>query len=345
MRFALSDDQAALRGALRELLAAECPPAVVRAARRETPEANPARVDALWGRLVEMGIAGAAVPEDAGGLGLGACDVVPLLEETGRAAVPLPVSETAFVAAPLLADTGAELDRLLAGDLLVACALDDSKVVPFARTAQLLLVSDGAADGLPIRMLPAADTVEAARSIDGARALGVLGPHAPGRPVTADPVECMAGWWRGVLGCAAQLIGLARTLLELTASYVTERHQFGVPVGSFQAIKHHLANALIAVEFAAPAVMRAAWSLDQGGARSARRDIAMAKALSSDAAERVAGIALQCHGAIAYTTEYDLHLFAKRVWASSRTWGNADTHRAFIAGTLGLPGDREQEAA
>jgi alkylation response protein AidB-like acyl-CoA dehydrogenase len=345
MRFALSDDQAALRDGVRELLAAECPPAVVRAAWRETPDTDPGRVDALWRRLVEMGIAGAAVPEDAGGLGLGACDVVPLLEETGRAAVPLPVSETAFVAAPMLAsiaDAAEELERLLGGELLVACALDGSRLVPFARSAQLVLLSEGAAEGQPIR---AASGVDAACSIDGARALGVLSSGTTGRTLAAGPGECAAAWWRGVLGCAAQLIGLGRKLLELTASYVTERHQFGVPVGSFQAIKHHLADALIAVEFAAPAVMRAAWSLDQRGARGAARDIAMAKALSSDAAGRVAGIALQCHGAIAYTTEYDLHLFAKRVWASTRTWGSADTHRGFIAGTLGLPGDQEQEVA
>src|SRR5581483_11086067 len=137
-------------------------------------------------------------------------------------------------------------------------------------------------------------------------------------------------WQRGVVGCAAQLVGLGRTLLGQTVAYVKERRQFGVPVGSFQAVKHHLADALIALEFAEPAVFRAAWSIDRRLV-SADRDAAMAKALASEAAERVARIALQCHGAIGYTTEYDLHLFAKRVWASSRTWGAAESQRGRVA--------------
>jgi hypothetical protein len=121
----------------------------------------------------------------------------------------------------------------------------------------------------------------------------------------------------------------------MTVAYAEERRQFGVPIGSFQAVKHQLANALLGLEFAAPAVLRAAWSLDTG-ADTADRDVAMAKALASEAAERVAATALQAHGAIAYTTEYDLHLFAKRVWASSRGWGDAEWQRARVAAALGL---------
>jgi alkylation response protein AidB-like acyl-CoA dehydrogenase len=156
-------------------------------------------------------------------------------------------------------------------------------------------------------------------------------------------VDGVAAWRRGVLGCAAQLVGLGRTLLEQTAAYVKDRRQFGVPVGSFQAVKHHMADALIALEFAAPAVLHAAWSIDEGLA-SVDRDVAMAKALASEAAERVAGIALQCHGAIAYTTEYDLHLFAKRVWASTRTWGGAEWQRGRVAAALGVADDRVEVA-
>lgn len=333
MRFALSEDQAALRDAVRELLQGECPPAVVRAAWTDRHASAP-----LWTKLVEMGLAGAAVPAASGGLGLSACDIVPLLEETGRAAAPLPILETAFVAAPLLAAASGEgdlLERLLGGELLVACSLDGSPIVPFAQIADLLLLSEDAGAGHSIRVIESHGAIQPASSIDAARAPGIVTNLAAPTPLKLVAAEVRSAWYRGVLGCAAQLIGLARALLAQTAAYVKERRQFGVPVGSFQAVKHHMADGLIAIEFAAPAVMRAAWSLDNG-LWSTERDVAMAKALASEAAERVAGIALQCHGAIAYTTEYDLHLFAKRVWASARTWGTAEWQRARVTNALGL---------
>jgi alkylation response protein AidB-like acyl-CoA dehydrogenase len=333
MRFALSEDQAALREAVRELLRRECPPAAVRAG-WPGAEADPARVGRIWAKLAEMGVLGAAVPETAGGLGLGACDVVPLLEEAGRVALPLPLAETAFVAAPLLAEAG-DPDRLLeqvvGGEALVAASFDGSGLVPFAGVAEALLVGPG--PGEEIRIVPAS-AAEPVDSIDGARALGRVAADG-GERLDLSPAQRAAAWDRGALGSAAQLVGLSRTLLALSTEYVKERRQFGVPIGSFQAVKHHLADALLALEFAAPAVLRAAWSLDAGAA-TASRDVAMAKALASEAAERVAATALQVHGAIAYTTEYDLHLFAKRVWASSRTWGDAEWQRARVGAALGL---------
>jgi len=389
MRFALTDDQAALRDAVRELLGRECPPAVVREA-WDGGAAAP-RVAAAWDKLAEMGVLGAAVPEEAGGLGLGACDVVPLLEEAGRVALPLPIVETAFVAAPLLAAAGDEaaVERIVAGELLVACALDGAPEVPWAGDAGLVLVGErpggpvarltvvgdeaAAPDGggapadssatrpddgdaranlsavppddggarlgsgatRPLDFTRFGDALAPAPSIDGARRLGLLAEGAATESLDAPGEACVAAWQRGALGTAAQLVGLSRALLAMTVAYAEERRQFGVPIGTFQAVKHQLANALLGVEFAAPAVLRAAWSLDTGAA-TADRDVAMAKALASDAAERVAATALQAHGAIAYTTEYDLHLFAKRVWASARTWGDAEWQRARVAAALGL---------
>jgi alkylation response protein AidB-like acyl-CoA dehydrogenase len=333
MYFALNEDQVALRDGVREVLAGKCPPSVVRAAWED-----PAAVSvSVWRELTELGLPGAAVAADQGGLGLSSSDILPLLEETGRAAAPVPIVETAFVAAPLLAAAGRdeELERLLAGELLVACALDGSALVPYGQIAQLLLVSNDAGVGQTIGLLTAQGAVEPERSIDTTRALGRLVAAQEREPLRLAPADVVAAWRRGVLGTAAQLIGLSRTLLALTTDYVTDRHQFGVPVGSFQAIKHHLADALIAIEFAAPAVMRGAWSLDHGNGTT-ERDVAMAKATASEAAERVAAIAVQCHGAIAYTTEYDLHLFAKRVWSTSRSWGTAEWQRRRIAAALGL---------
>jgi alkylation response protein AidB-like acyl-CoA dehydrogenase len=331
MRFALTEDQTALRDAVRELLTRECPPAVVREAWEEGAEAP--RVAAAWAKLAEMGVVGAAVPEEAGGLGLGACDLVPLLEEAGRVALPLPIVETAFVAGPLLAAAGDEdaVGRLVAGELLVACALDGAATVPWAGDAELILAAAG--PGGEIRR--SSSPLDLVEGVDGARRLAFLADPTAGASLGVDAAACRAAWERGALGTAAQLVGLSRALLAMTVTYAEERRQFGVPIGSFQAVKHQLANALLGLEFAAPAVLRAAWSLDSG-AETAGRDVAMAKALASEAAEKVAATALQAHGAIAYTTEYDLHLFAKRVWATARTWGDAEWQRARVAAALGL---------
>jgi alkylation response protein AidB-like acyl-CoA dehydrogenase len=138
------------------------------------------------------------------------------------------------------------------------------------------------------------------------------------------------------LGAAAQLMGLGQRMLDLTVDYVQQRHQFGVPVGSFQAVKHQLADALKDLSFARPAVRRAAWSM---AARepTVERDVSMAKAMASDAAARSGRAALQCHGAIGYTVEYDLHRFLKQTWKLTRAFGDAAWHRERIARTLEMP--------
>src|SRR5205807_1036806 len=111
---------------------------------------------------------------------------------------------------------------------------------------------------------------------------------------------------RAASAAAAELLGAADRLIAMAAQYAKDRHQFGVPIGSFQAVKHLLANALVRLEFARPAVYRAAHSIARGvPARS--RDVSMAKALASDAGMLVARNALQVHGAIGYTEEHHLH--------------------------------------
>src|SRR5439155_24977645 len=113
------------------------------------------------------------------------------------------------------------------------------------------------------------------------------------------------------------------------------REQFGRPVGSFQAVKHHLADVLVQLELARPVVYRAAWSLAH---RLPERSthVSMAKACASDAAGEAARAALQCHGAIGYSFEHDLHLWMKRAWALARTWGDAAWHRARIGVNMGI---------
>jgi len=293
MRFAFTDDQLALRDAVRDLLAAECPPEVVRAswpapdadgqgpgagARAETE-----RLDTVWSHLADMGVLGLLVPEADGGMGFDEVAAAVVLAETGYTAVPLPVVEAMCVVAPATGDTAPARGHVGWGGEALAGEPVDGALTRF------------------------------------------------GSSVEADD----RAFERAALGTAAQLVGLGRRMVDLTVDYVAERQQFGVPVGSFQAVKHHLADARLALEFAAPAVWRAAWSLSQGS-DTAERDVSMAKAMAADAAHLVGRKALQCHGGIGYTVEYDLHLFLKRTWALERLWGDAAWHRRRVAAAIGV---------
>ncbi len=358
MRFAFTDDQLAFRDAVRDLLAKECPPEVVRAAwpdgtdahgarKGEGSRADADRVAKVWTDLAEMGVLGIAVSEDAGGLGMSEVDWVLLAEETGYAAVPHPFVETACVAAPL-ADATGDPHGVLAG------LVDGSRqagVLPLTTTnvawgdAITYLVSldhHGSDDSWVARRikggLAVGDTPEARRTLvdvlDPGRHVVKLGAWQSdaGFGTSADAERAFD---RGALGTAAQLVGLGRRLLDLTVDYVGERTQFGVPIGSQQAVKHHLADAAMKLRFAAPATYAAAWALatDQP---DAARAVSTAKALASDAARLTARSALQCHGAIGYTVEYDLHLYLKRAEALVRTWGDAPWHRRRVASSLGI---------
>jgi alkylation response protein AidB-like acyl-CoA dehydrogenase len=157
----------------------------------------------------------------------------------------------------------------------------------------------------------------------------------------ADPLVDRSVWWRAhgnddraALGTAAQLVGLSSHMIAMTVDYVKERKQFGVPVGSYQAVKHHLANALLKVEYAKPAVYRAAYALTHDEPERSR-DVSFAKVYANTAAAFTARVALQCHGAIGYSFEYDLHLWMKRVWVLQRAWGDSAFHRGRVADAVG----------
>jgi len=315
MRFAFTDDQLDFRDAVRDLLANECPASVVRAAW----ENDDGRSGAAWRALAEMGVLGALAAEDAGGLGLTVLDVVLIVEEAGYAALPEPLVEHALVAVPVLDDPA----RAAAGEITVTASLGDPYVL-YGESADAIVVDD---DDL-LYVVDRADAMLApAAGIDASRRLAWV-EWDPATPV-GDEATRHAAFDRGALGAAAQLVGLARRMLDLTVEYAKERQQFGVPIGSFQAVKHHLADSRIAIEFARPLVYRAAWSVTQGDP-DASTHVSMAKALASDAAMLTATQALQCHGAIGYSYEYDLHLFMKRAWALAATWGDAAWHRARV---------------
>ncbi|MGI8663474.1 MAG: acyl-CoA dehydrogenase family protein [Acidimicrobiales bacterium] len=319
MRFGYDDDEAAFGEAVRELLAKECTAGVVRAAW----DAGPGQLDrSLWEKLAAMGALGVAAPESVGGLGFDEVALVAILEEAGRACVPYPLVETAAVAAPLGVTDGRLVTASL-GASLAPCALD----------ADAIIVDH---DGALLLCTPKQVQLEAVVAVDRTRRLARVSGVADDATVLAEGVPALeAAFDRAALATAAQLVGLGQAMLDMTVAYVKERQQFGVPIGSFQAVKHHLADAHKDLSFARPAVQRAAWSVaNEAPTRS--RDVSMAKAMASDAAAFVARNALQCHGAIGYTLEHDLHLYLKRTWALCRSYGDAPYHRDRVATVLGV---------
>jgi alkylation response protein AidB-like acyl-CoA dehydrogenase len=327
MRFAFSEDQLALRDAVRDLLAKECPPAAVRAA--WTNETG--RCPSAWAALTKMGVLGVVAPEAVGGLGLDEVDLVLVLEETGRCALPEPIVETAAVAAPLLAAHGdGEGARALVNGASAAVVHPLAPHAVWANTASNIVVLDATWSAVDVFV---AGTLTPSESVDGARRLFAIDfQDVPSlaEASTERQTEIDLAFDRAALGTAAQLVGLADRMISMTVEYATARHQFGVPIGSFQAVKHHLANARLALEFARPLVYRAAWTIASDDPERAVA-VSLAKAAASDAALLAGRVALQCHGAIGYTTEYDLHLFMKRAWALAATWGDAAWHRARVS--------------
>ena len=350
MRFAVAEDAAALRDAAEALLAARATPALIRSAWPSGQEPRQGGLGGLggantvrevWRGLAEIGVTGALVAEADGGLGLDENALPPVLSRIGHSGLPVPAGETIAVAAPLLAAAGhPALPDVLSGAALVTAQLATPAaaelLIPFGQTADYVLLRAG--DG-ELRVYERGE-LEAAPvpAVDGSRQLArLLAKPAGGVPVAA-PADAAAAWERGVLAAAAILVGLAERMLSMTVDYVTGRRQFGVPVGSFQAVKHRLADAYLAVEFARPAVLAAGWA-QASGAADAAEQTSVAKVLASDAATTVARAAIQCHGAIGYTTEYDLHLFAKRAWALAPSWGSANWHRRRLAASLCLTKD------
>lgn len=315
MKFSFTDDQRLFAEGLRELLANECPASLV----REVWENGTGHSPELWSHLSGMGVLSMLAPESAGGMGGSFVDAILLFQELGRAAVPGPVLEHMAVAVPALASTrfGASL---IAGDSVATLWVDDSPYVAHAGVADVIVRND--------HVLESFDATDA-HGMDGGRRLFTV---TGGDRTNADanvgglvPFDAMA------LASAAYLIGLSERMIEIAAEYARVREQFGKPIGSFQAVKHLMSDALLKVEFAKAPTYRAAFSASTGADTSVR-DISMAKALASEAAYRTSRSTMQVHGGIGYTWEADLQLWMKKAWALMRSYGDANFHRRRVSG-------------
>ncbi|MET9879680.1 acyl-CoA dehydrogenase family protein [Actinacidiphila glaucinigra] len=278
----------------------------------------------LWTRLADAGLFALAVPEAYDGFGPRPVELALAFVELGRHAVPGPVAETVAAAALLdaLPDPGpAEewLPRVAAGRALLGLAAPEGGRALDADAADGVLLVSGE------RLLLAREHGPVEACLDPVRRLALpredtAAVLATGPAVTAAAARAAD---RATLVTAAQALGVGLALLARTVEHVRRRHQFGVPVGSFQAVKHRLADTLIALEFARPLLHGAAVT-------SAGADVAAAKAACGEAAYRAARTALQLHGALGYTAEYDLSLWLTKARALRSAWGTPARCRARV---------------
>ncbi len=342
MDFRHGEDPLLFQETVRDFLAKECTPEAVRA----IWESKTGRSPALWKKLAEIGVAGLLVPEAQGGTGFDETTGVLLLEEAGRGALPEPVIGTAAVAVPLLRELGGALaaewlPRIAAGEAIVAVGHPVSPFVEDAHVADLLLLPHGESELHALRRGDVEITEQPAN--DPARRIASVAftPGATTRVAAGERARALlaAALDRGALACAAEALGVCDRLITLAVAYTSQRKQFGKPVGSFQAVKHMLANVKVKLEYARPVVWRAAWSVARSSPHRAVH-VSMAKLAACEAAALGVRNALQAHGAIGYTWEQDLHLWMRRAWSLDQSWGRSSFHLGRVRSQLlgdGLP--------
>ncbi len=335
MRFALAPEQHDFADSLRKMCDAAGTPGIIRAWGRGDHRSGRGLIRQLAG----AGALGLVVDEEHGGMGAEAIDLVVACTEFGRAAVPGPLVETAAAIPALLQalpDAGPAkrwLGGFAEGAALGTIAPSSTNAVALdADTAEVILAVEG-------DRLYTARRTGPVRSVDAARRLFTVATDELVAEGDVVRDAAAAAFDAGALAVSAQLLGAGRALLDISVAYVKQRHQFGKPIGQYQAIKHHLANALIGLEMAQPLLYRAALSTDAAKAAPAAaatrsRDVSAAKIACAEAAYRTARTALQVHGAIGYTAECDLSLWLTKVTALQSAWGTADVHRARVAAAL-----------
>jgi alkylation response protein AidB-like acyl-CoA dehydrogenase len=308
MRFLLDAEQAEFGRTLDRMLGAADTPAAVRA--WAGGDFGPGR--ALWTRLAETGVFALAVPEAHEGLGPLPVELAVAYTELGRHAVPGPVVETAAAAALLAGlpeGTGAAkewLPRIASGDALIS--LTAGPYALDADAADAVFVAEGDTVRLAAGHGPLRESADPARRLfvpEGGEVLA-RGPEVAAAVARATDLAAFL--------TAAQSLGVGLELLRRTVEYVKQRRQFGVEIGSFQAVKHRLADALVGLEFARPLLFGAALTQDPA-------EIAAAKLAAGEAAYRAARAALQLHGAVGYTEELDLSLWLRKALPLRDAWG------------------------
>jgi len=364
--FVFTDEQQQLRAAVRKFCADHVDERAVRAAM----EADPPYDRDVWARLgTELGVLGLAVPESAGGVGGTLIDQAVAIEELGAALAPGPLFGTVYLAIPALVAASAPgelLDAFAEGTKTAAFAIGEvtaanagdewsltgtvERVVDAGSADVLLIAADGP-EGMALFAVdtdsPAVQRVplmtldptrpQATVTLSDASARLIAGPQ------DADRVIDHALHVGSAL-LAVEQVGAAQHLLDLSVDYARSRLQFGRPIGSFQAVKHRLADALVAVEHARSTAYHAIWALTHGTDDPALA-VSIAQAVCSAALTRIANDTIQVHGGIGFTWEHQAHLYYKRAYTDAALLGSAEDHRARVAelvldGRTDKPGPR-----
>jgi alkylation response protein AidB-like acyl-CoA dehydrogenase len=317
MRFTLSEDQQEIKRTAKDLLGQRSTWEKVRT------HAEEGRYDdALWEELCSLGWPGIAVSEEHGGQGLGVVELATLLEELGYACAVVPFLGTAL-AGLAIEHAGSEeqksswLPRLASGEARGALATPGA-LSPDAAGADVVVLIDGESATL-------AEGAEAVDAIDPTRRYGRA--SGGGEALEGDVAAARD---RALVAVSAELVGVAQRALDMTVEYVKERKQFGVPVGTFQAVQHKAAEMLLSAEGGRSATYFAAWAADAEPAQLPGA-ASIAKAWTSDAGRTATGTAIQLHGGIGFTWEADVHWLFKRAQLDAAFLGGGGTHRARVA--------------
>ena len=357
-RYRFSAEQDEFRAALRQILEELGDPRALYA----DPPGSPARLHAA---LADLGLPGLAVPEDAGGVGGSVLEQVVAAEEIGRAVAPVDLIGTASVAAALssLSTPAASLLAEVSSGKRTATiafglpgsgqtaelrardeggrwlAVGTARLLLAAAQASVVVAPVATSAGTALAALTGAD-VHVHRQIDRTRPLNTVvcgdaeAVLLTGPGDTAETARALRdGLRRARLLLAAESVGVADAVLQLTAGYTRQREQFGQPIGTFQAVKHRLADVLVAVENARSAVYAAAWA-ERDGAAEAELLTSMAKAVASEAGVLAAAVGVQLHGGIAITWEHMMHLYLRRAKSNEALLGEPQWHLEQIAAHL-----------
>ena len=355
-----SEEQRELASMMSSLLAKHSDSAAVRSAGLTSCGYD----EKLWRLLCEqVGVAALAIPEEHGGAGFGFLETAVVLEQLGYALTPSPLLSGVVASEALLrSGDAAACERLLpeiAAGSVATLAWGGTSDTPGSEP--VAATHDGRLDGT-VPLVLDGDTAEvllvAARTADGVGLFevpidspGLRRTHTPAMDLTlrvaavelgdvaatrigGEMTQALARVHAVAAAAVASVqVGVAQRGLDMTVTYSKERHQFGRPIGSFQALKHRMADMLVLVETARSAAMDAAFAVAAGEDTDLVRRTSVAKAWCSDALEAVAAETVQLHGGIAITWEHDAHLVFKRAHALAHLFGAAHRHRRVVAST------------
>ncbi len=360
MNLDFSDEQKQLREQVRRFLETKCPPAAVRA----VFEGGKSHDAALYKGLAELGVLGAAIPEAYGGAGLSHLELCVVAEELGRVIAPVPVASSIYLAAEFLVHAGSEaqkskwLPKLASGDAIGTFAFNEGQGRMSAEKINLRAeggkltgtkspVSDGASADFAI--VAARDEkgvslylVELTSAGVKRAALDTIDPSKNYTSITFDkaPAERLGGAGEGwhiatqVMDRAAVLmafeqLGGADRSLEIARDYALERMAFGRPIGSFQAIKHMLADMYVSATLARSNCYYGAWALSSGAAELPVA-AATARVSATTAFQHCAKNNIQVHGGMGFTWAFDCHLYYRRSNALALALGSLSTWESLL---------------